>query len=51
MLAQFTIDLLTGAHLAGTLQPMVGASAVVEAWKIAVRELAGADHAAPSVTR
>ena len=51
MLVQFTIDLLTGAHLAGTLQPMVGASAVVEAWKIAVRELAGADHAAPSVTR
>ena len=51
MLVQFTIDLLTGAHLAGTLQPMVGASAVVEAWKIAVRELAGADNAAPSVTR
>ncbi len=41
MLVQFTIDLLTGAHLAGTLQPMVGASAVVEAWKVAVRELAG----------
>lgn len=40
MLVQFTIDLLTGAHLAGTLQPGVGASAVVEAWKVAVRELA-----------
>lgn len=43
MLVQFTIDLLTGAHLAGTLQPMVGASAVVAAWKIAVRELAGGE--------
>ncbi|MBB1025392.1 MULTISPECIES: TetR/AcrR family transcriptional regulator [unclassified Dietzia] len=43
MLVQFTIDLLTGAHLAGTLQPRVGASAVVEAWKIAVRELARTD--------
>lgn len=45
MLVQFTIDLLTGAHLAGTLQPMVGSQAVVEAWKVAVRELArhGAD--------
>lgn len=43
MLVQFTIDLLTGAHLAGTLQPMVGASAVVEAWKVAVRELARTD--------
>jgi len=43
MLVQFTIDLLTGAHLAGTLQPMVGASAVVEAWKVAIRELARAD--------
>lgn len=51
MLVQFTIDLLTGAHLAGTLQPMVGASAVVEAWKIAVRELAGVDHAARSPAR
>lgn len=44
MLVQFTIDLLTGAHLAGTLQPMVGASAVVEAWKVAVRELARVDE-------
>ena len=50
MLVQFTIDLLTGAHLAGTLQPMVGASAVVEAWKVAVRELARVDEppAAPA---
>lgn len=46
MLVQFTIDLLTGAHLAGTLQPRVGASAVVEAWKVAVRELAGPGGAA-----
>lgn len=51
MLVQFTIDLLTGAHLAGTLQPMVGASAVVEAWKVAVRELAGASGAGRSATR
>ena len=51
MLVQFTIDLLTGAHLAGTLQPMVGASAVVEAWKVAVRELAGVDGAARSADR
>ena len=50
MLVQFTIDLLTGAHLAGTLQPMVGASAVVEAWKIAVRELAGTDRAGRPAT-
>lgn len=51
MLVQFTIDLLTGAHLAGTLQPMVGASAVVEAWKVAVRELAGMDGARESAPR
>lgn len=51
MLVQFTIDLLTGAHLAGTLQPMVGASAVVEAWKVAVRELAGVDGAVRSTAR
>lgn len=51
MLVQFTIDLLTGAHLAGTLQPMVGASAVVEAWKVAVRELARRDEPSPSPTR
>ena len=49
MLVQFTIDLLTGAHLAGTLQPMVGASAVVEAWKVAVRELARVDGPQPSL--
>ena len=40
MLVQFTIDLLTGAHLAGTLEPRVGSAAVVRAWKVAVRELA-----------
>lgn len=40
MLVQFTIDLLTGSHLAGILQPRTGTSAVVEAWKGAVRELA-----------
>ena len=51
MLVQFTIDLLTGAHLAGTLQPMVGATAVVEAWKVAVRELARTDGARSSAAR
>ena len=40
MLVQFTIDLLTGSHLAGILRPRAGTSAVVEAWKSAVRELA-----------
>lgn len=40
MLVQFTIDLLTGSHLAGILQPRTGTSAVVEAWKHALRELA-----------
>ena len=40
MLVQFTIDLLTGSHLAGILQPRAGTSAVVEAWKLALRELA-----------
>lgn len=40
MLVQFTIDLLTGSHLAGILQPRSGTSAVVEAWKQALRELA-----------
>lgn len=39
MLVQFTIDLLTGSHLAGILRPRVGTSAVVEAWKQALREL------------
>lgn len=41
MLVQFTIDLLTGTHLAGILHPRPGADAVVEAWKAAVVELAG----------
>ena len=40
MLVQFTIALLTGSHLAGILRPRAGTSAVVEAWKSAVRELA-----------
>lgn len=40
MLVQFTIDLLTGAHLAGVLRPRTGTSAVVEAWKQALRQLA-----------
>ncbi|HWI44372.1 MAG TPA: TetR/AcrR family transcriptional regulator [Nocardioides sp.] len=43
MLVQFTIDLLTGSHLAGILSPRTGTSTVVEAWKIAVRELAQRD--------
>ncbi len=40
MLVQFTIDLLTGSRLAGILHPRTGTSAVVEAWKQAVRVLA-----------
>jgi AcrR family transcriptional regulator len=40
MLVQFTIDLLTGSHLAGILQPRTGTSTVVEAWKQAVKQLA-----------
>lgn len=40
LLVQFTIDLLTGAHLAGILRPRTGTSSVVEAWKHALRELA-----------
>lgn len=43
MLVQFTIDLLTGTHLAGILHPRPGADAVVEAWKTAIVELAGSD--------
>lgn len=39
MLVQFTIDLLTGAHLAGILRPRAGTSAVVEAWKLTLRQL------------
>lgn len=40
MLVQFTIDLLAGEHLAGILRPRPGTSAVVDAWKVALRELA-----------
>lgn len=40
ILVQFTIDLLTGSHLAGILQPRTGTSTVVEAWKLALRQLA-----------
>ncbi|WP_182525277.1 TetR/AcrR family transcriptional regulator [Nocardioides dongkuii] len=40
MLVQFTIDLLTGSHLAGILHPRTGTSAVVEAWKQALAVLA-----------
>lgn len=43
MLVQFTIDLLTGSRLAGILRPRAGTSAVVEAWKTAVRQLAERD--------
>ncbi|GAA1744186.1 TetR/AcrR family transcriptional regulator [Aeromicrobium alkaliterrae] len=42
MLVQFTIDLLTGSHLAGVLEPRLGTDRVVEAWKVALRTLAGA---------
>ena len=41
LLVQFTIDLLTGSHLAGILQPRAGTDAVVVAWKQALRTLAG----------
>lgn len=41
LLVQFTIDLLTGSHLAGILAPRAGTSVVVEAWKSVLRELAG----------
>lgn len=41
MLVQFTIDLLTGEQLASTLRQREGTSAVVEAWKVSLRELAG----------
>lgn len=41
MLVQFTIDLLTGSRLGGILSPRAGTSAVVEAWKGALRQLAG----------
>ena len=44
MLVQFTIDLLTGAHLAGILSPRAGTSDVVDAWKVALRELATSDQ-------
>lgn len=41
LLVQFTIDLLTGSHLAGILQPRAGTDLVVDAWKRALRTLAG----------
>lgn len=41
LLVQFTIDLLTGSHLAGILRPRAGTDLVVEAWKQALRTLAG----------
>ncbi|KRB78534.1 hypothetical protein ASE01_04545 [Nocardioides sp. Root190] len=40
LLVQFTIDLLTGAHLAGLLQRRAGTDLVVDAWKQALRSLA-----------
>lgn len=43
LLVQFTLDLLTGSHLAGILHPRAGTSAVVEAWKQALRVLATSD--------
>lgn len=42
LLVQFTIDLLTGSHLAGILRPRAGTELVVDAWKQALRTLAGA---------
>ena len=42
MLVPFTIDLLTGSHLAGVLEPRLGTDRVVEAWKVALRTLADA---------
>lgn len=43
LLVQFTIDLLTGAHLAGVLAPRPGAAGVVEEWKRVLRRLAAED--------
>lgn len=43
LLVQFTIDLLTGSHLAGILQPRPGTTVVVDAWKQALRTLAAQD--------
>lgn len=43
LLVQFTIDLLTGSHLAGILQPRTGTTVVVDAWKQALRTLAAQD--------
>lgn len=40
LLVQFTIDLLTGAHLAGLLQQRPGTELVVQAWKQTLRSLA-----------
>ncbi|WP_370249443.1 TetR/AcrR family transcriptional regulator [Nocardioides sp.] len=44
LLVQFTIDLLTGSHLAGILQPRAGTDVVVDAWKAALRVLAAAQE-------
>lgn len=51
MLVQFTIDLLTGSHLAGILHPRAGTSAVIQAWKQALRVLADAEPADPTPAR
>lgn len=40
LLVQFTIDLLTGSHLAGILHPRTGTDVVVDAWKQALHTLA-----------
>lgn len=40
MLVQFTIDLLTGSHLAGVLRPRPGTDRVLSAWKQALKDLA-----------
>lgn len=40
LLVQFTIDLLTGSHLAGILAPRAGTTTVVEAWKQVLATLA-----------
>lgn len=51
MLVQFTIDLLTGSHLAGILAPRTGTTAVVEAWKEVLGSLAGEAPFATSTPR
>lgn len=40
LLVQFTIDLLSGSHLAGVLSPRSGTTIVVEEWKKVLRSLA-----------